>query len=244
MDMSTHTMASVSTLDYANEVFDFYSLPRELRDMVYDNLWQDVEEGTDDFRFNICTTIPKLRLVSRQFKVEYDEHNAAKDHRNEVTITQFYNPSPCDVPDEGSLPNLATRFTSFTFNIINRDENCYACHKCTPHKSCEHPLYYLEWVNHWLRARCPSKSLRINLSIASRRCVPEAVANHSYLSDLGFLGSEPFELNIFGPGPAKDGISDPVLVATCSGFTDEDKADAMLKLANEMAGSLGEPLWS
>jgi hypothetical protein len=74
--------------------------------------------------------------------------------------------------------------------------------------------------------------------------VPELLVHHYYLSDIGCCFFKPFELNIFGPGPVKDGVRDKVLVATFSGYTDEDKSNAMLKLANEMAESLGEPLWS
>jgi hypothetical protein len=86
--------------------FQFFALPAELRDMIYDHLWQDVEEDTDHLRFNICTTIPKLRLVSRQFKSEYDERIAANEHKNTVAVTQLYDYSPYDPRRRSLFPVL------------------------------------------------------------------------------------------------------------------------------------------
>ena len=240
--MSSHTMVPVPTSSHADMVFKYFALPRELRDMIYDHLWQEVEVGTDRLHFNISTTIPELRLVNRQFKTEYDERIAANDHKNTVTVTQRYERNPFDPSKEIPLPRLAALSTSLTINIINLDHYCGFCHRCD-HKRCEHTAHYKQWVQHWLLAECPLRSCRVELNIASRRCVPEAMANHRLITDclegFGELG----ELNIYGPECEKKNAGDPVLLATHSGVSTCEKRAAMLKSANEMSESLGEWQW-
>lgn len=76
-------MAAVSTgADTAvacdKESTGFFSLPPELRDLIYDFCFQDQQQqchqcgsiGTP--RFDICASLPQLRLANRQVKIEYD----------------------------------------------------------------------------------------------------------------------------------------------------------------------------
>ena len=227
----------------AKMFFKFFALPAELRDMIYDHLWQDLEEDTDHIRFNICTTIPELRLVNRQFKSEYDERIAANAHKNTVAVTQLYDYCPYDPSKEVSLPRLAAQSTSLTINIICKDEDCGVCHRCR-HKRCEHTAHYREWVRHWLRGDLSLEACQVDLSITSRRCVPEAMANHRFITDLLEHFGEFSNFNIFGPRSEKEeDAGDQVLLATHSGVSTEEKRAAMLKLANAVAEPLGEPLW-
>jgi len=240
--MSSHTMVPVPTSSHADMFFKFLALPRELRDMIYDHLWQEVEEGTDRLHFNISTTIPEHRLVNRQFKTEYDERIAANDHKNTVTVTQRYERNPYDPSKEIPLPSLAALSTSLTINIINLDHDCGFCHRCDS-KRCEHSAHYKQWVQHWLIAECPLRSCKVELNIASRRCVPEAMANHRLITDCLQRFGELGELNIYGPGSEKKTAGGPVLLATHSGVSTCEKRAALLKSANEVAESLGEWQW-
>ena len=60
------------------EVTTFFSLPPELRDLIYDFCFQDMQQqchqcgsiGTP--RFSTRASLPQLRLTSRQVKTEYD----------------------------------------------------------------------------------------------------------------------------------------------------------------------------
>jgi hypothetical protein len=60
------------------EVTSFFSLPLELRDLIYGFCFQDSQQqchqcgsiGTP--RFNIRASLPQLRLASRQVRIEYD----------------------------------------------------------------------------------------------------------------------------------------------------------------------------
>lgn len=243
MDRSAHTTASVPTTCTTKMFFRFFSLPAELRDMIYDHLWQDVEEDRDHLRFDICTTIPELRLISRQFRSEYDERISANEHKNLVTVTQLYEASPYDPSKEVSFPRLAAQSTGLTINIISRDDDCGTCHRCR-HKRCEHSAHYREWVRHWLLPDLPLEACQVNLSITSRRCVPEAMANHRFITDLLEYFGEFSNLSIFGPKSEKEeDAGDQVLLATHSGVSTEEKRAAMLKLANAVAESIGELLW-
>lgn len=240
--MSSHTTVPVPTCSHAEMAFQFFALPRELRDMIYDHLWEDNEENADLLHFDISTIIPELRLVNRQFKIEYDERIAANGHKNTVTVTQRYERNPYDPSKEIPLPRLAALSTSLTITIINRENDCGFCHRCD-HKRCEHSTHYKQWVQHWLLADCPLRSCNVKLNITCRRCVPEAMANHRLitdcLEDFGELG----ELNIYGLRSEEKRASDPVLLVTHSGVSTCEKRTAMLKLANEMAESLGEWQW-
>lgn len=243
MDTLSHTMASAPTTCNTKMIFKFFSLPAELRDMIYDHLWQEIEEATDNLRFNICTTIPELRLVNGQFKFEYDERIAANEHNNTVAVTQLYDSSPYDPSEEVYLPRLAAQSTSLTITIISQDDDCGACHRCRRHKRCEHSAHYREWVRHWLLSDLPLQACQVNLSMTSRRCVPEAMANQKFITDLLEHFGEFSNLNIFGPKSEKEDAGEPVLLATHSGVSTEEKKAEMLKLANVVAESVGEPLW-
>ena len=242
MDTSTHTTVSVPTTSHADDIFEFFSLPRELRDMIYDHLWQEVEEGTEDLCFNICTPILEPRLVNRQFKIECDERIAANNHRNEATVTQHYDASPFDTSNARFLPRLAARSTSLTINLVNRDKDCGACHTC--HSSrCSHSMHYMEWVDHWLLYRGPLQKLNVNMSIASRRCVPEATANHRIIVQYLKCFAESGALRILGPGSERDAANETVLLATYSGSPTRDRKAAMAEVAKVVAEVHGKSFW-
>lgn len=71
----------------------FGTLPRELRDCVYDLLYQEIEESVGsnvgDLQFHTRTIIPRLRFVSRQFNAEYDEWISMNDLNQQLTVTDI-----------------------------------------------------------------------------------------------------------------------------------------------------------
>jgi hypothetical protein len=76
--MAATSSSVVTGVAYNKEITSFFSLPPELRDLVYDFCFLDEEQqchqcgslGTP--RFNIRASLPQLRLASRQVKTEYD----------------------------------------------------------------------------------------------------------------------------------------------------------------------------
>lgn len=71
----------------------FGTLPRELRDCIYDLLYQEIEESVGnnvgDLEFLTRAIIPRLRFVSRQFKAEYDERISMNDLNQQLTATDI-----------------------------------------------------------------------------------------------------------------------------------------------------------
>jgi len=59
-----------------NEANGFFSLSRELRDNIYDIVREDHQEKIGQVSFKYRAAIPKVRLISRQFKSEYDQRSA------------------------------------------------------------------------------------------------------------------------------------------------------------------------
>lgn len=60
------------------EAKNFFDLPRELRDDIYDLLRPEKEPRVDGWRWRYKTSDPTLRLVSRQLRTEYDDRTSAR----------------------------------------------------------------------------------------------------------------------------------------------------------------------
>lgn len=59
-----------------DKAIGFFTLPRELRDKIYELVREDRRKKVKHVRFKIRAAIPEKRLVSRQFKSEYDQRSA------------------------------------------------------------------------------------------------------------------------------------------------------------------------
>jgi hypothetical protein len=86
----------------------FFSLPRELRDNIYDMVRQDHHHQVTYITFGSRAAIPEKRLVSRQFKLEYDERAAAS--------TYMYLLDPFDICTFEQFPRLAINLSSLVLN--------------------------------------------------------------------------------------------------------------------------------
>jgi len=79
----------------SDKAIGFMSLPRELRDVIYDMAREEYSREVNGVWFTYRAAIPTLRLVSRQLKVEYDERPAVNtsvhvfDMLNKCTIEHF-----------------------------------------------------------------------------------------------------------------------------------------------------------
>lgn len=98
----------------------FEVFPRELRDKIYDFSF-DHEAERRDYTMQFRAPLPHLRLVSRQFKQEYDQQLPSKttlvvsDHNNEFLGFLF---PPQDVI---CVPSLAKRCTALHFTQNMQD---------------------------------------------------------------------------------------------------------------------------
>jgi hypothetical protein len=88
--MATQPSSSALTPP-ANQSHGFFkSFARELRDNVYDLLYQDVTREVAVLQHHTRTKISVLRLVSRDFKDEYDERCSKDKQINQLTVTDTY----------------------------------------------------------------------------------------------------------------------------------------------------------
>ena len=72
----------------ANGAYGFIkTLPRELRDEIYDLVSQPKEETHGYYHFKTLKAVPNLRLVNSQVQKEYDERPPLNTH---LEVTQCY----------------------------------------------------------------------------------------------------------------------------------------------------------
>jgi hypothetical protein len=87
-----------------DETTGFFSLARELRDKIYNNIWQERKHKVNATYYIVNAAIPNVRLISRQFRSEYDESSPANSF---AVVYDLY--GPCN--DFRGFPRLATRST-------------------------------------------------------------------------------------------------------------------------------------
>lgn len=133
----------------------FEILPRELRDRIYEYTFEQ-EVDTQDFVYQFAAPLPHLRLVSRQFKAEYDEQSPTnttlvvvdKNPRTQCTFGTFH---LREKVRHMSFPKLATKCTTLHFNQhlmdyprnpanVVRARQCETAElmKCLPHLQRSH----------------------------------------------------------------------------------------------------------
>jgi hypothetical protein len=116
----------------------FGSLAREIRDMIYDLIFQerrhpisfkDCKDPLENFYSETRTILPEVRLVSRRFKLEYDERDAYHLPKNSFRLCQDSSldgpPGPISncYGSELLIPTLAARTT-----VLHLDLEC--CRQC------------------------------------------------------------------------------------------------------------------
>ena len=88
--MATQPLASTPPALTDNNPGFFETLPRELRDQIYDSLYDSLYEELDDnlggVRCQTYTICTEPRLVSRQFKLEYDERTSVDEQSKQLTV--------------------------------------------------------------------------------------------------------------------------------------------------------------
>jgi hypothetical protein len=95
---------SPNMTERSHEATGFFSLPRELRDQIYEMAWENHQQLTAEVILYCRTPIPTLRLASRQFQNEYGQKAPALSflHISDVACA-------CKIED---IPRLATRSRS------------------------------------------------------------------------------------------------------------------------------------
>jgi hypothetical protein len=109
-----------TSISESDNVCDFFRVPRELRDQIYDLIFQEKEKANEGWHYKIRTASPKARLISRRFTKEYDQRPA---------INNFIEASECDLVccgcqchsynDPTWVPSsLAAQTTALHINVV------------------------------------------------------------------------------------------------------------------------------
>jgi hypothetical protein len=93
----------------------FTSFPREIRDQIYGLIICEKEDIFKRALFKIRSTVPKVRLLSRQFKKEYDERCPKLNH---LEIFNCYIDGLLTYHGSDPAPPLAIRDTSLRYHRI------------------------------------------------------------------------------------------------------------------------------
>jgi hypothetical protein len=118
--------SSISEPDNAHSWFG--SIPRELRDQIYDLIFQEKEHpkifrstNLEPYYLKTRTTLPEVRLVSKKLKQEYDERDKHHLAKKTLRICQVQEGTPYHFCGEFhlSVPTLAVRTT-----ILHLDVKC------------------------------------------------------------------------------------------------------------------------
>lgn len=87
--LSTDTLftGKLSTETFPTTVkFNFFGLPRELRDKIYNQIYEAVEGSHGESEYRITIPDVRLRFLSRTFKREYDEECSRNDRTKQLRV--------------------------------------------------------------------------------------------------------------------------------------------------------------
>jgi hypothetical protein len=115
---------SISETDNAHSWFR--STPRESRNEIYDLIFQEKEHplvfrinSFESYYFKTRTTLPRVRLVSKSFKLEYDERDKHHLPKNHFRVCQVsLKPSPHYFGLQLRVPALAVRTTVLHLDLV------------------------------------------------------------------------------------------------------------------------------
>jgi hypothetical protein len=149
------------------------SFPPEIRDQIYDLIYQESEETTREWHYKIRATSTKVRLINQQFKFEYDKQSKRS------AINSFVEISECDLVNfncpcfDGafSLPSsLATWTTHLHINLISCQE-VPVCYDLSDVFSCKcrdrFTHWYIFYLERFTRSFPLLKNITVNVSCGS-----------------------------------------------------------------------------
>jgi hypothetical protein len=127
------------------------SLPQEIRDKIYDLLFQEKEKVVSGWHYKIRTILPKARLISRQLTKEYDERPPIN-YLIEASVCELAKfDCPCTDGPNWYPSSPAARRTDLHINLIVCQSGRYRKTHCLdPGFRAQKILR--EWYGPWLEA--------------------------------------------------------------------------------------------
>jgi hypothetical protein len=125
----------------------FEKLPREIRDQIYDLLFQERDVTVRGWYYKIRTTLPKARLISRRTTREYDERPAINNYVEACECNWAEWDCQCtrDYSDERRLSTLAPRTTIVHVSMITCQEKPDVRRKCMSMESADAEMESYFW---------------------------------------------------------------------------------------------------
>lgn len=166
----------------------FRKLPRELRDSVYDLLVQEVDVTDGGLHFHTRTIVPNLRLISRQFKLEYDER-CARDRDNyklAVTDKMTYGRCGCELRHLYGLDN--PQFPAIARHTADLTAILSVCNGRHIHAICSagcRLANHRRWIDSLSQYLPHLREIHVQLDVSSISCLAAALAySVQYLASL------------------------------------------------------------
>ena len=151
----------------------FKSLPRELRDQIYDLLTQEIEwEQLTVYTMGMCAPLLTPRLISHQFKREYDERTLQNNQSRELMIAIE---SLCFQPGLIRCPNLATWYTTDLRIDVHA---CEGEHYDMPDRRCDSLDYlprHADWIGEFVTHLPRLRSIRVNMTVFYDSCIYDSL---------------------------------------------------------------------
>lgn len=163
----------------------FKTLPRELRDDIYDRLLQEIGYYDQNAIIQLCAPLMTLRLISRQFKAEYEDRFLENEHLGKLEITHGLPFSNVFLPPLVACPHVATYTTSMTLNL-------YACHLYRPSDAhapapCDLPANLLvnrNWIKVFVTCLPHLRTIRVILLVFTEDCGQNAILSPGPIVDI------------------------------------------------------------
>lgn len=183
--MATQQSLSKQVISSTSAHGFFKTLPREVRDAIYELLsqkfWRKPLNDQDFSPFmEKRVQLVALRLINRQFRDEYDERFLKNKHIGELVVNDIGFPRPATLP-----------FPQFAFNTTNMTLNLHVCrceyHLPTGHARGDRPTRlreHKEWIDRFARDLPHLRSMRVILIIPYLRCMDDTLRALELMSEM------------------------------------------------------------
>lgn len=199
--MGTQGTSSTCSFPPGSQHGFFKTLPRELRNSIYDELYREV--GIRRGNFSLCVTTPcvALRLVNRQAKLEYDERCPSNEHVSHRLLIKDSENFRFLMHAWLEFPAITRHATNVTV-VVNacggdgrsKHGSGYIYDRCRTY----YPEYYQDWINHLAKQLPSLRSVRVYLTVPKARCVYTVLPTLSSIAKLPQVS----EMNLLPPGCA------------------------------------------
>lgn len=153
----------------------FKTLPREIRDNIYDLLYREIYVsplGYDDPSMTVRIPRVALRLVSRQFKLEYDERIVKNKHLASLEICDEGG-FPHPTPELDSQLSLISHTTNMTLDL----SACHASHEDEGFRCDSYTRIFAQgcWIDSFATLLPHLRSIRVIVNVTYEECMKEAL---------------------------------------------------------------------